>query len=440
MREDWNRRAREDAHYYVAFGRHGQDDAEFLDTAREIVEGLNREFPRFGTGVNWRAMRALEIGCGPGRLMRHLAARFGEVHGVDVSDEMIRLARQKLQDVPHAHVHTGTGSDLRAFADESFDFVYSYAVFQHIPSKEVVWSYLREARRVLKTGALLWFQVNGLAEAPLNWPVDTWGGVRFTPAEIFDFANHHDFQMYALEGPFTQYMWTCLRKRPDGWFAATRQAPPPAAARIRSISNPYSSEPAVPARGRFACASLWIEDLPAEVGINHVRVTFDGEPGTPVCLAPRRTGALDQLNVLLPHGVRTGLVPISLEWAGRPIAAPATARIGPPAPLVARLMSVADALDLCSGSRIVSRAVSLTFQELEDPAKVALTLDGRPVDEIAIHCADPRTPLHQLILKLPEWVMPGRHLLEASLGWRRFGPMELDVATGPGATIGTMRP
>ena len=30
MRQDWNERAREDAHYYVAFGRREQDDAEFL--------------------------------------------------------------------------------------------------------------------------------------------------------------------------------------------------------------------------------------------------------------------------------------------------------------------------------------------------------------------------------------------------------------------------
>ena len=47
------------------------------------------------------------------------------------------------------------GRDLAAFADESFDLVYSYAVFQHIPSRDVVMQYLREARRVLKPGGLL---------------------------------------------------------------------------------------------------------------------------------------------------------------------------------------------------------------------------------------------------------------------------------------------
>src|ERR1700730_1765183 len=159
MREDWNRRAREDAHYYVAFGRHNQDDDEFLSTAYEIVYGLEFELKRMPAGANRRAWRALEIGCGPGRLLKPMSRNFGEIHGVDVSDEMLDLARAKLIGVRHAHVHRSRGADLGQFADESFDFVYSYAVFQHIPSKEVVLSYLTDARRVLKTGGLLWFQV-----------------------------------------------------------------------------------------------------------------------------------------------------------------------------------------------------------------------------------------------------------------------------------------
>ena len=45
--------------------------------------------------MNRRALRALEIGCGPGRLMKPLSRNFGEIHGVDVSDEMVRLARER---------------------------------------------------------------------------------------------------------------------------------------------------------------------------------------------------------------------------------------------------------------------------------------------------------------------------------------------------------
>ena len=186
MREDWNARAKEDAHYYVAFGRREQSEDEFLATAQEVVAGVEWELKRLGPG-NTRARRALEIGCGPGRLMKPLSQRFGEIHGVDVSDEMARLARERLRGIPHAHVHATNGAELAQFADDSFDLVYSYAVFQHIPSRDVVMEYLRETHRVLKPGGLARIQLNGLPRTSRVY--DTWSGVRFSPGELIDFTR-----------------------------------------------------------------------------------------------------------------------------------------------------------------------------------------------------------------------------------------------------------
>ena len=66
MRNDWNARAREDAGYYVAFGRRDQDDAEFYATATEMVTSLESELRRVPLSERG-SWRALEIGCGPGR-------------------------------------------------------------------------------------------------------------------------------------------------------------------------------------------------------------------------------------------------------------------------------------------------------------------------------------------------------------------------------------
>ncbi len=110
--------------------------------------------------------------------MKPLSRHFGEIHGVDVSDEMIRLARERLSDIPHAHVHATNGASLAQFADESFDFVYSYAVFQHIPSRDVVLEYMREIRRVLKPGGIFHGQFNGLA---IRGDTNTWSGVASPP-------------------------------------------------------------------------------------------------------------------------------------------------------------------------------------------------------------------------------------------------------------------
>src|ERR1700685_541171 len=130
MRADWNKRAREDANYYVAFGRRDQDDTEFFSTADDVVRDLEVELKRLPADKSVATRRALEIGCGPGRLMRPMSRHFGEIHGVDISDEMIRLAIDRLKDIPHARAHVTSDSSLSMFAGGSFDFVYSFIVFQ----------------------------------------------------------------------------------------------------------------------------------------------------------------------------------------------------------------------------------------------------------------------------------------------------------------------
>ncbi|MBI3208196.1 MAG: class I SAM-dependent methyltransferase [Candidatus Solibacter usitatus] len=425
MREDWNRRAREDAYYYVAFGKHGQDDTEFHDTAHEIVYGLEYELRRLPRDAGPGSLRALEIGCGPGRLMKPLSRHFAEIHGVDVSDEMVQLARERLHGTPNAHVHTGQGSDLRQFDDESFDFVYSYAVFQHIPSREIVESYWAEARRVLKTGGLFWFQVNGLPADDL--PVNTWSGVRYEAREIAAFANRNDFQMYTLEGVNTQYMWTSLRKRPRGWFTELAARPPETSARIRRISNPHGTEPGVPCAGRFSVASLWIENPHPECGLNHLRVFIDGVKGTPNYIAPVLNNGQQQFNVVLPAGVATGLIPVRMEWLGRQVGDEAIVRIVPPSPCVPRLLSVSDATDLLSGPRILTRSIKAVMEELADPADARFSLNGIPLSPSIIHWADRRTPRVEFVLPLPESIPSGAAVFQVEARRQKFPAITLDV-------------
>src|SRR5690242_7405667 len=266
MRADWNERASEDANYYVAFGAREQNEDEFFATGEAVVRLLTAELKRLeGRDA------ALEIGCGPGRLMRPLSRYFGEIHGVDVSDQMIRLARERLHDTPNAHPHHGSGADLAIFPAAKFDFVYSYAVFQHIPSREVVFTYLREAWRVLKPGGVLRCQLNGLPAHARQY--DTWSGVRIAPDEMREFARERGFQLLALEDIWTQYMWITCRKRGAG--AAAPRGP----AAIRNISNALTGEAAAPAAGHLAALSLWIENLPADCDLNDLEVFVERRPG-----------------------------------------------------------------------------------------------------------------------------------------------------------------
>lgn len=426
MRADWNERAREDAHYYVAFGRRGQDDEEFFATAGEVATGLRTELRRLPRGQNPRARRALEIGCGPGRLMRPLSDCFGEIHGVDVSDAMIELAREKLKEIPHAHPHHAPGSDLKAFADDSFDFVYSYAVFQHIPDEEVVYRYFRETRRVLKEGGIARFQINGLPLAAQQY--DTWSGVRIAAMDVARFTRENDFQLLALEGRSTQYMWTTWRKRRAGWIAGLERERPATTATLRRITNAFSSEPIAPNRGRFASISLWIDELPDECDLNHLTIKIGGEQAFATYIGPPEFDGLRQVNAYVPDDLNTGLQPVEVLWLDVPLCSPATLRIVPPGPPVPRVASVSDGINLLSGKRIVTRSVKVVLEEAERPDQFEATLDGHPITNPELFCADPRLPLYEINFPVPEQVQPGERILQMRLGQRRFAPVNLTIA------------
>jgi SAM-dependent methyltransferase len=417
MRQDWNRRAREDAGYYVAFGRRNQDPEEFFASAHDQVRGLETELKRLPPAPP-RSRRALEIGCGPGRLMRPMSRHFGEIHGVDISEEMIRLARQNLAGVPHAHPHHAPNSNLEAFADSSFDFVYSYAVFQHIPSREVVFNYLRDACRVLKPGGILRCQINGLPEQAPHY--DTWSGVRISAAEIRDFARALGLSLLALEGVHTQYMWTTLAKP----AASTPHAAGPVS--IRRITNAHSSEPLAPTSGRFASLSFWIEGLPAACDLNRLSVRVAGKPAFATYLGHPEPDGLCQLNVLLPAQLPSGLQPVSL-LLGESIAASARVRLIPPGPSVPRIVSVTDGIDLLSGSRIVTGTVKLTLEEVLDPRLLVIHIAGHPIPEFEHFCVDPRVPQFEVNFQIPEDVPPGPCRISLALGERRLGETSVEI-------------
>lgn len=422
MRQDWNQRAREDAHFYVAFGRREQEDSEFFATAAEVVRGLEWEMRRLPATTNPRSRRALEIGCGPGRILRPMSRHFGEIHGVDVSDEMVVRARQNLAGIPHAHAHATTGADLAGFADDSFDLVYSYAVFQHIPSRDVVMQYLREACRVLKPGALLRCQINGLDDTAKTY--DTWSGVRIGAEEVRQFALQQDMQLLALEGARTQYMWTTMRRRFPGWRSHRNDG----FARIRRTTNAHNSEPVVPARGRFASFTLWLEDLPHNCDLMNLEVRAGGVPATPCYIGPPEADGLQQLNVLLPAVESTGLLPLELSWNGEPLADPTSLRVIPPGPLVPHLLSVTDGINMLSGSRITSGSIKVTLEELDNPQDFEAEIDGKPVTDLDIFCADPLPPRYEINFQIPAGLSPGSRKLTMRLGRRLLPAMDLELA------------
>ena len=143
FREFWDRSAAIDAPAAIA---DQMVDDSFERSGRADAQSLAPLLPPDAV--------VLEIGCGVGRVMKHLAPMCREVHGIDISMNMTQAGRQRLAHLPQVQFHLGNGYDLGELDSDSFDLVYSVVTFQHMP-KTVAYNYLVESHRVLKPNGVL---------------------------------------------------------------------------------------------------------------------------------------------------------------------------------------------------------------------------------------------------------------------------------------------
>jgi hypothetical protein len=289
-----------------------------------------------------------------------------------------------------------------------------------------VFSYLHEARRVMKTGGLALLQFNGLVNRRSE--IDTWDGVRFSSTELLEFASQNDFQVLALEGVGTQYMWTSWRKQPRGWQRQQEERSEDVTVHIRRITNANSSEPVAPCRGRFASISIWVEGLPADAGLQQLQVTIGSSIGSICYISPPDKVGLQQVNVMLPELEATGLLPVELHWLGRRISPPAVLRVIPPGPSVPRIRSITDGVNL-SATRIETRSVKMVLEEIARPHEIEATIDEYPVVGLEYFCTDPRPQRFEVNFLLPEEIRPGTHELHLRIGHRKLPPVPLDIVS-----------
>jgi SAM-dependent methyltransferase len=172
----------------------GWDVDEFFATGIAEIDGvmeyLNCVYPSLARG------RALDFGCGAGRVTQALARHFEHVIGIDISAPMIELARAHDRSGGRCEYLLNTRPDLSALPPCAFDFIYSNMTLQHMPAR---WSprYLRELVRLLAPGGALLFQLpcrarGSLAERAARWVELAYGHIWW----LFRRPNSY-FEMHA---------------------------------------------------------------------------------------------------------------------------------------------------------------------------------------------------------------------------------------------------
>jgi SAM-dependent methyltransferase len=136
--------------------------AEFMATGDAEIETVMDHLACIGCIPNY-AGKALDFGCGVGRVTQALASRFASCVGVDISRQMIDKAKS-LNRYAHCR-YVANSEEQLPFADASFSLIYCNIVLQHVPRRFAT-AYLREFVRVLAPGGILIFGVQDSFAAP----------------------------------------------------------------------------------------------------------------------------------------------------------------------------------------------------------------------------------------------------------------------------------
>ena len=99
----------------------------------------------------------LDIGCGNGNNEGWISKRVKKVYGVDISEEVIKKAKERFKKINNVLFYVNDGEHLD-FEENKFDLIFSIITFIHIP-KENAKIYFKECERVLKKGGLFLFQI-----------------------------------------------------------------------------------------------------------------------------------------------------------------------------------------------------------------------------------------------------------------------------------------
>jgi SAM-dependent methyltransferase len=205
QRRDWEDLAQVDPLWAIAsspgkrFGRFGAD--EFYAAGEAKVQRLMERLA--GLGLPTARGRALDFGCGAGRITLPLAERFEQVVGVDIAPSMLDLARRRAAGRADVEFRLDANGDQAAFAGDTFDLVYTGLVLQHLPTSADALACLGRLADAVAPGGTLVAQLPtwlpALTRLHLNQRVyGALRGVGLSADTVYRRAHLHPMRMTAV--------------------------------------------------------------------------------------------------------------------------------------------------------------------------------------------------------------------------------------------------
>lgn len=144
----WEEFAKENPEDYILTGDISylttKGEKHFFESGKKLTQQTIEEVGELFPGKE----RALEIGCGTGRLTLPHARIFNEIIAVDISPTMLAKLNENAKQLDQDNIKTFLPS--QNWMDSPVDYAYSYLVFQHIEKLEIIMGYVENISRSLK--------------------------------------------------------------------------------------------------------------------------------------------------------------------------------------------------------------------------------------------------------------------------------------------------
>jgi SAM-dependent methyltransferase len=115
-----------------------------------------KSMQKFLDTIDFQAKVVLEVGCGPGGNLKHIATHYTprKIYGVDVSQDMLEIATKNLSLCNTVELKKINGVNI-PYPDQSVDLSFTVTVLQHNTDKLMFRSLVQELCRVTKTTIII---------------------------------------------------------------------------------------------------------------------------------------------------------------------------------------------------------------------------------------------------------------------------------------------
>jgi len=213
LQRNWDEMGRRNPFTAVLTTKMRWDVDEFFETGRREIECLIRDIGDLDAG--FARGRALDFGCGVGRLTQSLAAYYDEVVGVDIAPSMIDKADELNRQGERCRYVLNGEDNLRVFPDGYFDLIYSNITLQHVKPVHAL-NYVKDFLRTLSRRGVLVFHMPSVKTGRKLMDYLPGGAAVLIQRVVLGGAMEmHGIEKNALMGFIEGYGGTVLRVKPS---------------------------------------------------------------------------------------------------------------------------------------------------------------------------------------------------------------------------------